>query len=248
MLQAIKEIPILDKTIKELSIKKPERKPKETKRIYLVGKIADIMMGKIAIQKYVDPVIPIVKTHINGVEIPNTLIDLGATINFMRKKPMEQLKLPNLLYTPTLLQLADRSVIRPDGVLEDISVSLDYWEYPVDFMILTRKNNLGGHTLILGRPWLATSDAFISCRFGDMYISDGNSTKKFTLYPPARTIKEIDEKEWIDDENDIQPLFTLSDISEDSQILNTMENFESSPEYEHDQFQENYNIEYLSYR
>ena len=164
-------------------------------------------MGKISIKKYVDPGNPIVKTHINEVEITNTLIDLGATINITSKQTMEQLKLPNLLYTPTLLQLADRSIIKPDGVLEDISVSLDSWEYLVDFMILTPKNNLGGHPLILGRPWLATEDDFISCRSGDMYISDGNSTKKFTLYPPARTITEIDDKEWIDDENDIQPLF-----------------------------------------
>jgi len=55
LLQAIKEIPILAKTIKELNIKKLGRKEKETKRIHLVGKIADIMMGKISIQKYVDP-------------------------------------------------------------------------------------------------------------------------------------------------------------------------------------------------
>lgn len=44
------------------------------------------MMGKTTIQKYLDPGIPIVKTHINGIEIPNTLIDLGATINITRKK------------------------------------------------------------------------------------------------------------------------------------------------------------------
>ena len=55
---------------------------------------------------------------------------------------MDKLKLPNLLFTPTLLQLADRSVIKPDGVIEDIPVS-------VDFMILTPKNNLGGHPVIL---------------------------------------------------------------------------------------------------
>ena len=76
------------------------------------------------------------------------MIDLGAAINIVSKQTMEQLKLPNLLYTPTLLQLANRSVIKPDGVLEDISVSLDSWEYPVDFMILTPKNNLGGHPLM----------------------------------------------------------------------------------------------------
>jgi len=102
-LKAIKGIPILAKTLKELSMKKPRIKTKELKRIKLAGKIADIMMGKIAIQKYVDPGSPIVKTHINGVEIPNTLMDLGAAINITGKQTMEQLKLPNLLYTPTLL-------------------------------------------------------------------------------------------------------------------------------------------------
>ena len=161
---------------------------------------------------------------------------------------MEQLKHSNLLFTPTLLQLADRSIIKPDGVLEEISVSLDSWEYPVDFMILTPKSNLGGHPLILGRPWLATTDAFISCRSGDMYISDGNSTKKFNLYPPAKEITEIGDNEWVDDEYTIQPVFTISEVSEDSQILNTLENFETSLEYDHTQFQLDSDIEYLSSR
>ena len=95
----------------------------------------------------------------------------------------------------------------------------------MEFFILTHKNDLGEHPLILGIPWLATTDAFISCRSGDMYISDGNSTKKFNLYPPARTITEIYDKQWIDDKEDIQPLFTISNISDDSKILNTIENY-----------------------
>jgi len=41
-------------------------------------------------------------------------------------------------------------------------------------MILTPKNNLGGNPLILGIPWLATTDAFISCRSDDMFIYDGS--------------------------------------------------------------------------
>eukprot|EP00253_Pinus_taeda_P013839 PITA_13839 len=248
LLQAIKEIPIIAKTIKELSLKRPGRKPRDTRKIHLVGKIANIMMGKVSMQKYVDPGSPIVKTTINGVEIPNTLIDLGAAINIISRQTMEQLKLPNLLFTPTLLQLADRSIIKPDGVLEDISVSLDSWEYPVDFMILTPKSNLGGHPLILGRPWLATADAFISFRSGDMYISYGNSTKKFNLYPPAKAITEIRDNEWIDDEDTIQPVFTISEISENSQILNTLENFQIYSEYDHTQFQLASENEYLSSR
>ena len=83
---------------------------------------------------------------------------------------MDQLKFPNLQYTPTLLQLADRSVIKTDGIFKDVSIYLDSWEYLVDFMILTLWNNLGGHPLILGRRWLATTDAFISCRSGDFLM------------------------------------------------------------------------------
>lgn len=185
-LQAIKEMPIFAKTIKKLSTQRSGRRIKDIKIIQLVRKIEDIMMGKMKIQKYLDPGSPIIKIHINGTEIPNTLIDLGVAINIMSKQVMDTLRHPNLQYTLTLLQLVDRSVIKPYGVLEDVCVSLDSWEYPVDFMVLTPKNNLGGHPLILGRPWLATIDAFIGCRSGDMFISDGNYTKKFTLYPPCK--------------------------------------------------------------
>jgi len=89
LLQSIREIPILAKTIKELSLKRLGRKPRDTRRIHLVGKIANIMMGKITMQKYVDPGSPIVKTHINGIEISNTLIDLGDAINIMSRQTME---------------------------------------------------------------------------------------------------------------------------------------------------------------
>ena len=67
LLQAIKEIPIFAKTIKELSIQISGRKIKYIKIIQLVGKIADIMMGKMKIQKYLDLGSPAVKIHINGI-------------------------------------------------------------------------------------------------------------------------------------------------------------------------------------
>ena len=53
----------------------------------------------------------------------------------------------------------------------------------------------------------------------------------------------------MDDDNDIQPLFTICHISEESQILNSIENFETSSQSEDDHnFQEQCNIEYLSSR
>ena len=103
LLQAIKEIPIFAKTVKELSTEWSGRRRKYIKRIQLVGKISYIMLGKMTIQKYLDPGSPIIKIHINGTKITNTLIDLGAAINIMSRQVMDTFRLPNLQYTPTLL-------------------------------------------------------------------------------------------------------------------------------------------------
>lgn len=65
------------------------------------------------------------KIHINNIEIPNTLFDLGETINVMTHSIMDELQLSNIQYTSTMLQLAYRSAIKLEGVLEDILVSLD---------------------------------------------------------------------------------------------------------------------------
>lgn len=49
-------------------MKKLGRKTKEIKRIQLVGKIVDIMMGKFAILKYLDPRSAVVKTYIKYID------------------------------------------------------------------------------------------------------------------------------------------------------------------------------------
>ena len=66
-----------------------------------------------------------------------------------------------------------------------------------------------------------------------MFISDGNSTKKFTLYPPARTTIDTKTEEWIEDGEDIQPIFVTEQVKEEEKLLNLLENNESSSHYEH---------------
>jgi len=171
LMQAIKDIPIYTKAMKELCLKKPIRKRVDPQTIHVIGHLAGLMTNTISMEKYVDPGIPKVITIINNIHIPNTLIDLGAAINVMTLETMKTLQLINLQHTTIVLELADRSKVIPEGILEDIIVSLDSCEYPVDFLVLQPKSNLGGHPIILGRPWLATVDAFIGCRSGNMIIS-----------------------------------------------------------------------------
>jgi hypothetical protein len=164
-------------------------KEKDTPTINVIGQLVDLMLGKIIVPKYLDLGIPLVNVHINKTLIQNTLIDLGVAINVMTKYTMLKLNLQGFLRdTPTVLQLADRSTVKPEGMLEDIILSIDSWEYPTDFLVLQTKSQFNGYPLILGRPWLATTDAYISCRVGNMTITDGQSQKYIVLYPPTQPL------------------------------------------------------------
>jgi hypothetical protein len=166
-------------------------------------------------EKYVDPGIPMVTITINNFSISKTLIDLGAAIIVMTLETMRYLNLQNLRPTTMVLELVDRSKVVPKGILEDITIYLDSWEYTLYFLVLQTKSNLGGHPLILGRPWLATADALIGCRTGNMIISHGTARKQITLYPPAQKPSIIDQLPWLDEtkkqqEEVIQPILSIN--------------------------------------
>jgi hypothetical protein len=75
LLKAIKDIPIYAKIIRYIFIKKPRRKKKEPPLIQVVGQLSEFISEMP--YKYNDPRNPIVTIEINGISLPNTLIDLG---------------------------------------------------------------------------------------------------------------------------------------------------------------------------
>jgi hypothetical protein len=99
--------------------------------------------------KYSDLGNPVVTIEINGVALPNTLIDLGETINVMSVNTMKILQIDHLRPTQTLLELADKSIITPTGSLDDITVTLASWEYPMDFLVIHPKYPKPGHPVVL---------------------------------------------------------------------------------------------------
>jgi hypothetical protein len=154
----------------------------------LIGELSEYISEQPKVAKYGNPVVTIT---INEVSIGNTLIDLGEAINVMTITTLEELQLKPLLRpTPTILELADKTRVIPEGILDDIIVTLASWEYPIDFLVIHSKYPTKGHSVILGRPWLATANAFIGCREGEMTMSNGLSIQKLTIYPPAQPIME----------------------------------------------------------
>eukprot|EP00253_Pinus_taeda_P007925 PITA_07925 len=152
LLQAIQDIPIYAKTIKELCMKKPKRKITTNPTVHVVDTLSDLLSGRETSIKYEDPGNPTVTVQINGCSFPNALVDLGAAINIITTTTCQKFGITSLDLTTTLLELADRSVVRPKGTLHDVMMSVDSWEYPANFLIINPRNRLDGHPLILGRP------------------------------------------------------------------------------------------------
>ena len=80
LLQAIKDIPIYGKIVRELCLKKSGRKKKDPPTIHYIGQSTDALFDRL-VEKYGDPENPVVTISIQGILIPNTLIDLGEAIN-----------------------------------------------------------------------------------------------------------------------------------------------------------------------
>ncbi|XP_059077911.1 uncharacterized protein LOC131876508 [Cryptomeria japonica] len=202
LFQAINDVLIHGKAIKEAFLKKTGRKKKDPSTVHVVGQLADLMLGKVSIPKYSDPGNPLVVVVVNGVQVHNALIDLREAINVMTKDVMQKINITNLRTKTIVLQLADNSIVTLDGIVEDLVVTLDSWEYSTDFVIISPKVTLGGYPIILSRPLLSTTYDFIRCRSRDMTISDGTKTKTLALYSPIQPQVEDDHLVWPDIEEE----------------------------------------------
>ena len=123
-------MPIYARTIWDLCIRKLGRKPSDPPTVHVKGKLSELIMGKTLLAKYDDIGNPTIT-----VQIPNVLVDLGATINVMTIETVRKLMLTNLSPTPIILELADRCTIKLEGILDDLVMLVDSWEYLADFLV-----------------------------------------------------------------------------------------------------------------
>ena len=62
-----------------------------------------------------------------------------------------------------VLQLADKSLVKPTGVLENVLVKVDHFIIPVDFIVLDMEED-EDVPILFRRPFLATGDALIGVK------------------------------------------------------------------------------------
>ena len=74
-------------------------------------------------------------------------------------------RLSLLVLTPTAmtLQMADRTLAQPEGILEDVLIKVGKFILPVDFMVINMEEDKQV-SLLLGRPFLATGATLIDVK------------------------------------------------------------------------------------
>eukprot|EP00253_Pinus_taeda_P020867 PITA_20867 len=137
LLQALGDVSIYATTMRDICIKKPGRKDEDPLTVHVMGDLSALMSGKTPLVKYGDHDHPTVIVHIGKTIISRVLVDLGAAINIMTLETSQLLQLKNVIReTPTILELGYHSTIKPEGVIEDLIISVESWNYLADFVIL----------------------------------------------------------------------------------------------------------------
>ncbi|RDX87926.1 hypothetical protein CR513_30538, partial [Mucuna pruriens] len=200
LLKMFSKIPKYAKFLKEFCV----HKRKKMKGSVEVGGIVsaltkneDFTTGAQALPKKCrDPIIFSVPCTIGKYTFANAMLDLGASIN-----------------------LANRSIVQPSGVLEDVLIQVNELIFSANFYVLDMEDETSGKgsTLILGRPFLMTARTKIEVHVGTLSMEFGDTLVQFNIFEAMKHPTEDHSLFGIDliDEL-VEEYFQLDSHSEDT--------------------------------
>ena len=175
--EVISQMPLYAKFLKEILSKK--RKIVEEGIVNLTATCSVIIQQKLP-AKMKDPGSFTIPCSIGKYEFKKALCDSGASINLMPLSVVQRLNLGELTPTAITLQMDDRSMAQPEGILEDILVKVGKFIFLVDFVIMQMEEDTQV-PLLLGRPFLANGAALIDVQKGELTLRVGNEAVHFNI-------------------------------------------------------------------
>ncbi|KAL4313421.1 hypothetical protein GQ457_01G026120 [Hibiscus cannabinus] len=155
-LEAIEQVPSYAKFLKDIVTKKRRAESYET-----VVVASEYCAGRTELPiKKKDPGSFIIPCSIGNNFMGNALYDLGSSVNLMPKAVFKEIGIGIDRPTIVILQLADRSHVRPEAKVDDVIVKVGKFVFHVDFLILDCEVD-DKASIILGRPFLATGRILI---------------------------------------------------------------------------------------
>ncbi|KAM3011138.1 hypothetical protein FF2_029878 [Malus domestica] len=182
LLDVIRNMPAYGKFFKELNNYKRKYGPHE--KVVVSENVSAVLQRKLP-PKLKDPGSFSINITIGDKKVEKAMLDLGASINLMPYSVYLQLGLGELKSTTISLQLADRSVKYPRGIVEDILVQIDKLILPADFVVLDMEEapiHDRELPILLGRPFMATAKTIIDVQNGLLTMSVLGETVQFKVF------------------------------------------------------------------
>ncbi|XP_076949356.1 uncharacterized protein LOC143621976 [Bidens hawaiensis] len=181
LIDAIKQVPLYAKYLKDLCTKK--RHHKLPKKVGVNVNVSAVLSGALPL-KLEDSGAPLISIQVGYFKIERTLLDLGASISILPGSLYDQYDFGPLQKVDTTVVLADLILKLPRGILTDVIVKVEDFYFPVDFLVLDYVSSIQGKqpNVILGRPFLATSHAHIDCAHGTVDMTFGNRKLRLNMF------------------------------------------------------------------
>ncbi|XP_021621487.1 uncharacterized protein LOC110621518 [Manihot esculenta] len=130
---------------------------------------------------------------IGKVGVKKAMCDLGASIKVISLSIYQSLNVGSLKETGVVIQLANRSIIYPEGVLEDVLVQVGNLVFPVNFYMVYMDDDRSFNTsdLLLGRPFLTIARTKIDVFDGMLTIEFDGKIIKFNVYDSMKYLNDF---------------------------------------------------------
>ncbi|XP_061955587.1 uncharacterized protein LOC133677523 [Populus nigra] len=182
---AFEQMPNYVKFLKDILLNK--RKLEEYETVAFTEECGSILQKKLP-PKLKDPKSFTIPCSIGNSTFEKALCDLGAIINLMPLSIFKKLGLGEARPTTVTLQLADRSLKHPRGIIEDVLGKVGKFIFPANFIKLNieKDNEI---RILLGQPFFATRDALIDVKKGELWLRVNEEEVIFNVF---KAIKQPD--------------------------------------------------------
>ncbi|XP_075098551.1 uncharacterized protein LOC142175521 [Nicotiana tabacum] len=133
LIDALREMPGYAKLIKDLMSRKFDF---QDLAIITLTQICSVVVTRPIAEKLSGPGSFTISCTIGSYTFAKALCDLGVSIKLMPLAIYKRLGIGRARPTSMLLQLADPTVKRPSGILDDVLVQVGKFVFPIDFVIM----------------------------------------------------------------------------------------------------------------
>ncbi|GKA69233.1 DNA-directed DNA polymerase [Tanacetum coccineum] len=184
-----------------------------------------VLLNKLPLKEK-DPRSFTIPCDIGQLHIDNALADLGASISLMPYTIYEKLGLGEPKANRMSLELADRSIQYPRGIVKNVLIKVDKFILPIDFIISGMPED-SRVPIILGRPFLATTRAMIDVFNKKITLKVGDDKVIFDMDQSIKRSPAKDNECYriddLDDAIDTEAQELLANDTTDSFLLKGLE-------------------------